>query len=1237
MLRLLSRFYAVNLFVCLLMAVSLNASPSVLNLNHDMELGQVGPGVPGYRLIANRVLREFADKQLDKMYLPQTVKTQDGQCLKIPGYTGMNAFQMELADMYIRQDCEIKISFKAKIGPDENGVLQPVSRHLIDFRCMPNPLAGEKYYPMLKAYGYKPTEQWKIFSVTYSVKAQSNFYMLWFLGSVPPDQQNQNALFLDDIKVERIDIKPNVKEQAAVIPDQFEAAYEHGQTLTLDIKASLQSQEPSVTASVKVIGEADGSIMVFKSVTLKKVKELDSHRSLYTAKLQSKASRFGSFYTSVDLADKSLEIVGGNFSVLHPTIKHPRMTPGWSIGYNKGSVCPIGRSGGVFDYVDYRFVSTGSIEREYRIAKQAGMSLQRLWGHWRFLEPSKDHWQADILDPYIKLNKKYDIETLFVLAGNLTVQGGQEWIQSKIKKGRLTWPKYLLQYHYDQNGRGSLHIPDKIMGKYLDFVIKKWGDQIDYWELFNEPGIGGFPARNYLGYLKQTYSKVKKHDSNDVLLGNGVTGDFGMNVVKWCEALNAVDSDYPTYLDGIAFHPYAVAMDYQQGHYGLYTKCVSDIRSKLKIQKPLWNTECYYLIDAVKPQIPFGMNLSQYGADEIQRHLIEGMLNGVVGAASANNGSLVRRDAPVTVPALSESAVGTNALSWLLKDMQKVRSVSTNKYISSGIFTGSSAGHALGFVYDQRPAGSFWHLPENDKGVKVLDLFGNPMPTDQKIIRLSYEPHYLVGDPKIIAQMLDAKNIVSKQSLKLIARSFKNDLYISVSNLSGVMNCTFPIAIEPTQGLRMPEKLQVNFNQNKQRETIVVQQAITPEFDRSKPINWQQTSNQYAQQKQSIDLLPNTDCYTIPMQGQPPLLLKLSKGSQVQISADSQAMHIHIAVQDSKIIQATKDDLWRGDALELFIDPLPMQKLDRDEQVRGDQAIDLWQYIFAVKPSLTNINQRTTNVKRGKFKSNATHTVEITKDGYTLHAIIPWQDILSGGNLGQIMGMDIEIDHANGSKVVKESLSKMPGQSFKRRLHYPLFEIPVQIVKEHQGLIQQSSVQAKESASSLRIDMTSKGNQISFEFIEGSKQVQGKYAQWLKDNKGKRLMITMPATQQWQEHTFTFIPKKDGVVSFNLMSGYDGKTKTWCCVDHVQILQGATIHNGSFELINKNKLPEQWSIMQVPIYIRDVVGAADGQYYVKVHHDNRFIQRIDVKKDEPVTIRLMAKTPGTISYFRNVH
>ena len=141
--------------------------------------------------------------------------------------------------------------------------------------------------------------------------------------------------------------------------------------------------------------------------------------------------------------------------------------------------------------------------------KESGVNLFRVWGRWRLIEPEKNEFTSKIIGLQMDMLKKYQIEPLFCLVGNFTVHGGQETLDryrtKSIRGSQL--PMYLYEYFYQAPGRkmGSVLPPMEIYDRYLQFVWKNWGGQVRCWEMSNEPGIFGMPAKNYIDYLKHTW------------------------------------------------------------------------------------------------------------------------------------------------------------------------------------------------------------------------------------------------------------------------------------------------------------------------------------------------------------------------------------------------------------------------------------------------------------------------------------------------------------------------------------------------------------------------------------------------------------------------------------------------------------------------------------------------------------------------------------------------------------
>ena len=971
--------------ILVLVAGALSAG-EVINLNSSMELGLTGAGVPACRLDVNRAAISAVRANPEKVYFARTVPGGNpGQCLMIPGYTGVSNYQLELADFLLTRDGEVEISFDAKIGPDETGAMQPQRSFHIDFRTFPD-LSRDTYYPMLTGFSFRPGTEWKRFSRRFKVKAYTNYYHIWVLPNGIPDGGTGNALYLDNFRFAWVDGKPAEEpEEYAVIPDRTDQIYAPGDPVKLTVRARLRSDRKELAGTLKLRREYDNSPFATLPVTLRADAD-----GTFEGSVTLKAGEYGSFLTGLEIPGKTLRGVNSSFVVLHPVIRHPWGSPGWGIGANAPALCPFGRAGK--ECVDNYILPFAGMERAYRLFRQAGVQMLRIWGHWRQIEPEEGKFTADIMDLPMKEIARYGYEPIFCLVGNFIIHGGRQGLERRLKRGNSNLPEYLFQWYHQSSdpGKGSVLPPIEVYGRYLDFVLAHWGKQVRIWEVSNEPGIFGMPAKNYIDYLKYTNRTVKARRPDAVILGNGVTGDFGINVVKWCEQLNEADPNYVESLDGIAFHPYASGLDYLNGIRGLYGQCVENIRGKLARPRPLWNTECYYLPAARFRQINHGREFSRYGANDIQRHFLDGLYHGVMAAAAPDPASYFHRAGnTVNLISFNQVAAAQNALSALLDGMMKLEKVELNPQVRSALFLSGDGKRALGFLYDFRPSGSTW-IPGRADGVKILDLYGNDRTAAGKY-HLGFEPCYLAGTPDAVRKALTGSRFELENPVEFHGRKFGNLLLLDAKNLSGL-----PGEMECVLG-GMP--LHLSFR-NDVGHTV----AALP-FSGKIPAG--------------VKMVPETPGYTLPA------TVKLSGGTRAALSVSNGMLKIQLEVKDSNLKAADGKNLWNGSAVEVFLDPEPLRNLSIDD-------VKPHQYVFAALPSSTGVE--TIAVRRETTR--AARKVERTATGYRMTLEIPLDELPDS----EFYGIDIEIDRPGEKE--KESLGSRPGLSFRKRLHYHLIRIP---------------------------------------------------------------------------------------------------------------------------------------------------------------------------------------------------
>ena len=135
----------------------------------------------------------------------------------------------------------------------------------------------------------------------------------------------------------------------------------------------------------------------------------------------------------------------------------------------------------------------------------------------------------------------------------------------------------------------------------------------------------------------------------------------------------------------------------------------------------------------------------------------------------------------------------------------------------------------------------------------------------------------------------------------------------------------------------------------------------------------------------------------------------------------------------------------------------------------------------------------------------------------------------------------------------------------------------------------------------------------------GSKDLSIAKAAWKKENADRRLLIIGNSGEKWKEKWVQFIPAEDCNVSVQLMSS---STKDYVAYDNIRI-EGSSIGNGSFELLNSKGNPQSWYGMGK--YILKNTDAADGKNCVEAFHNGRVMQTIKCKKGQPVKITFMVR------------
>lgn len=953
----------------------------LLNLNSSMELGIVGRGVPGCSYYATMLDKHQIAEFPDRIYSAETAEGGNpGRCMKIPGFRGISRYRIEFADFYIRRAGKIQISFDAKLGPGEDGQLHPDRNYSINFRCMPDQ-SKHSTYPLLTEMRFRPDGTWKRFTKTVSVKPYTSFYAVWVCTPDIPQGGPGNTLYLDNFRVEFLDGENEDPGEFAVIADRRDQLYEKGERILLHVRALLPEEQTSSQEGTLLLKRSNNQTVALKRpVVLQR-----EYGEVYSGEVSLTAEEYGAFLPELRIPGRKLRGVESPVLVLHKPVIHPFGSPGRGLGLNRENDYTGSTPGEIHNFI----VPDNGFERSYRLLSRIGAQTVRLWGHWRLIEYAEGKFDTGMVDPHIAMMTKYQLEPLFVV-GAIMGHSSSEKIKQRTRDGKGPLPEYLLKYlgKSERKDIQPLLPPLPVFIRYLNFIVSKWGDRIRLWEIFNEPGLGYFPAEEYLKYLRASYRLLKQHDPDAVVLGNGVTGDFGMNVVQWCEKLNAADPDYTDFLDMIAFHPYRAGLDYMDGVYNRYSDCIRNIRN-LTRGKPLYNTECYYLPTAYRKQVENGILKRRFGANELLRHYLDGLFHGVGGASSIDQASFWNRSQNnVDLVSLNENAAALNTLSALLKDMVfPCEKVDLGKMVRAGMFRSMDGKRAMGFLYDFRPAGSRW-TPGDSGGCRILDLFGNDC-SQQPEHRLKLEPYYILGSPDAVRRALAESRFKLEKEIRIIARPFGKDWYVEGLNLSGL-----PGEYVASLGSR---RLFFPFFRNLTGRTFLLRDFQLPE---------------------NVEKIASS-AFTLPAE------IVLDKGSRGSISEKDGKLYFTFHVKEKSLRSAPDKALWNGSCVELFFDPDPVSRLN-------EKNIRAYQYAFGVLPAADG----TTVVAPHRKTTAATRRVTRTADGYTMNIILPLDEL----PFRSLYGLEIEI--GNGDSRRKETLGGASGRSYRERFHYTLILIP---------------------------------------------------------------------------------------------------------------------------------------------------------------------------------------------------
>lgn len=1000
--------------------------------NGRLELGEVGRVAPGFHL-RQWFLPAALAATGGPLQQPLTVADgSGGRCLRVPGVAGRVEYNLYGERFTLAEDGEVEVSFRLRCDDAEDGSWDPAQVVLVDLRAFdPRVLqhkpAAERY-PVLQCFNVRPQCEWTTHTRRLAVRG-GFAYELMFRCAGPPGRTSLNLLEVDDVVVRPLGPPAaGPGDEVVVVPDRTLPVYGPDEVVTLQVRARLAGPGTAVVATL--VDDHDGRVVARQALELAPLPEgLDGCGRLACAATWTlPAPRFGSFSSVLSRAGVPLASTGGDLVVVRPPVHHPPGSPGATLGGDlAGNHTQMQLTASTEPVLH---TATARPNEEIELLRLAGLQVVRLWGDWNLVEPQPGTWRADVIGRDLDGIRAAGLEPLLVLGATFT---GAPAPGADPPKGGL--PPWL--YRSATVRPGVVLPPLAAWESYVAACVRLFGDRVRWWEVVNEAS-NGWTADEYLPRLQAAHRLIKAAAPTALVVGNGATGDVGPRPLDWTRALAGLHHE--SFLDVVAFHPYGAALDLQGGDRFKYRDLVAGLRALLGEPRPLWNTECFYLASATRAQGVSGEEQATYTAGDQQRHFLDGLWHGVAMSTAPTHDALVKRRRSVPANLIPNQVfAGINALSGLLEGVDGLERIEVNPLVRSGVFSAADGGRGLGFLVDLRPGGSRWLPPAGGlAGITLLDLFGNQLPTEGEVLlHCGSDPLYLRGDPAALARLFRASRWQVAEPLHLVGRSFAGRLHVEALNRTGMAAralLAFPGSGLPAVacGFRAAERFT----------------AVLPELALPARLPWTASADGEAVAAGLLAAAaPASELVLVLDQ---PLRATLPLGSVLTLTARSDHLVITAEVPEPEPRPAPGEALHAGSALEVFIDSAPGFRPDCDAVASGSEKMPVTQYIAAALPAATGQTLWSQSHRRPQAVSGARAERSRTATGWQVRLEVPWDDLVPPDGAPLAFGLDAEIDRLGAEgRPVKEAWGPLPGESWRRRAHYPVLVLPPAVVARY--------------------------------------------------------------------------------------------------------------------------------------------------------------------------------------------
>lgn len=199
---------------------------------------------------------------------------------------------------------------------------------------------------------------------------------------------------------------------------------------------------------------------------------------------------------------------------------------------------------------------------------------------WASIERKPGKWDFAAFDKNVDEAQRHQTQILYTLGQTPTWAANNKSADSS----------------YGLAGSSSPPASLEIWRRYIRTVVRRYKGKIAQYEIWNEASAPNFYSgtmQQLLDLCRVAYEEIKREDPQAIVLSPSGTGDDGL---KWFD--NFLFSGGGRYCDVISYHFYHKGMKKDPENIAYMVKAVRDSMKRYSVDKPLWDTECFYGPDA---------------------------------------------------------------------------------------------------------------------------------------------------------------------------------------------------------------------------------------------------------------------------------------------------------------------------------------------------------------------------------------------------------------------------------------------------------------------------------------------------------------------------------------------------------------------------------------------------------------------------------------------------------------